>query len=73
MLTRRGAARSTTTDLAQAEYAIQSDVNTLLCAIRADPAKLDKLAMQVKPLIILALLAIAMFNPNLAALLNIAK
>ncbi|WP_176637806.1 hypothetical protein [Desulfolutivibrio sulfoxidireducens] len=52
-------------------------MNTLLSSIRADIAKLDgkidKLAMQVKLLIILALLAIAMFSPNLAALLKIAK
>ncbi len=77
MLTRRGAARSSTTGLAQAEYAIRSDVNTLLSAIRTDLAKLDgkidKLAIQMKPFIILALVAIAMFSPNLAALLKIAK
>ncbi|HML54296.1 MAG TPA: hypothetical protein PKC79_09390 [Solidesulfovibrio magneticus] len=35
--------------------------------------KADKLAMQVKLLIVLALLAIAMFSPNLAALMKLAK
>lgn len=70
-------ATATATDLAQAESAIQSDVNTLLSLIRADIAKLDgkidKLAMQMKLLIILALVAIAMFSPNLAELVRVAK
>jgi len=77
VLTRRKSATASSTDLTQAENANQSDVNTLLCATRADIAKLDgkidKLAMQMKLLIILALVAIAMFSPNLAKLVRVVK
>ncbi len=68
----------------RAEVATKADLATLegttkaeLAAVRTDIArldgKIDKLALQVKLLIVLALVAIAMFSPNLAALLKLAR
>jgi len=77
MLIRGKTTTASSADLAQAGSAVPSDVNTLLSSIRADLSKLDgkidKLAMQMKLLIILALVAIAMFSPNLAELVRVAR
>jgi len=53
--------------------ATKADLGDVRTDIAKLDGKIDKLAMQVKLLIILALIAIAMFSPNLAALVKMAK
>ena len=63
--------------MAELAKALQGDILRLEGKVEAEAARvngrIDKLAMQVKLLIVLALVAIAMFSPNLAALLKLAK
>jgi len=62
---------------AKSEAATGTATKADLADVRTDIAKLDgkidKLAMQVKLLIVLALIAIAMFSPNLAALVKLSR
>lgn len=64
-------------DLAEVAGVIREDIARLegKMGTRFAEAKgrTDKLAMQVKLLIVLALIAIAMFSPNLAALVKLAR
>lgn len=57
----------------RAEVATKADLADLRTSIVQLDGKIDKLAMQIKLLLVLALLAIAMFSPNLAALIKIVK
>ncbi|NDY57553.1 hypothetical protein G3N56_12495 [Desulfovibrio sulfodismutans] len=57
----------------RAEVATKTDLAEVKIEIAKLDGKIDKLAMQVKLLIILALVAIAMFSPNLAELVRVAK
>ena len=62
---------------AKSEAATGTATKADIADVRTDIAKLDgkidKLAMQVKLLIVLTLIAIAMFSPNLAGLIKFAK
>lgn len=57
----------------RAEVATKADLAEVKIDIAKLDGKIDKLAMQVKLLIVLALVAIAMFSPNLANLIKFAK
>lgn len=58
---------------AAAGVATKADLEGLKTDIAKLDGKIDKLGMQVKLLIVLTLIAIALFSPNLAALVKLAK
>ncbi len=66
----RGETREEQAKLREEMAALRGELHTEVTAVRGDIKRLD---LQMKLLIGLAILAIAMFSPNLAALVKFAK